>query len=232
MARSRRDAASRCGSQAWLSSGLAPGCSCASGRPSLNAEQLLQIRRGFRQQHRHRADQRVEGTVGAHEQAAVVEQHHADRTQVEPVVELARRAVGALARHVLGGAVLHRQQVQRAPLVVEQRAARLAQPALAAAGVDQAPLEQGRHVAAVEVLAQALADLTLLGAVLLGLQVDRVDADQLVARRSRDIGERRVGVEQTEIGSPQRCREARRPDQCEPPSGPVRAVAGEPPRRC
>ena len=127
-ARSRRGAAVGLRQPALASPAArrrAAAAAAARRRPRPAAACRLGRRVG--QQHRHAADQRLEGRVGAHQQAAVVEQHHADRAQVEPVVELAQRAVGALARHVLGGGVLqHAQVAAAAPSLVDsaRRAAR------------------------------------------------------------------------------------------------------------
>ena len=52
-------------------------------------QQLLQRGRRVRQQRRHRTGHRFERRVGPHQQAGLVVQHHAERAQVEPVVELA-----------------------------------------------------------------------------------------------------------------------------------------------
>ena len=179
------------------------------------SEQLLQIRRGLRQQHRHRPDQRVEGAVGAHQHAGVVEQHHPQRAQVEPVVEFPRRAVGAVARRVLGTAVLQRHEGQRAPVCVEQAVAGLAQPALPPAGVDHSRFEQPCRIGSIEIFAQPLADSPLCGAIFRWLEVDRIDADQFVMRKAAELDEGRVHVEDAKVGPLQQGRERRVPDHCE-----------------
>jgi hypothetical protein len=66
------------------------------------AEQFAQAGRRIGELHRRAADHALEGQVGAYQQAAGVEQHHADGAQVEPVVEFARRTIGALARRMFG----------------------------------------------------------------------------------------------------------------------------------
>ena len=101
---------------------------------------------------------------------------------------------------MLGGAVLHRRQDHRATLLVVQCPPRFAQPALATPRVDQPPLEHGRQVRAVE-------DIALFGAILLGLELDRIQADQLVAGVAAELDEGRVHVEQPEIRCLQRSRE-------------------------
>ena len=150
--------------------------------------------------HRHRTGQRLERRVGAHQQAGLVEQHHAHRAQHEPVVELERRAVGPLARNVLGGAVLHHHQIDGAACCVGQQVAGRAKPAFTPLHVEQAALQQGRHVGTQKVFLQALAQGAVAGPVFFGLQLDRVAAHQAFTAVAGEIEVGLVDVDESKIG--------------------------------
>src|SRR5216110_3162410 len=96
--------------------------------------------------------------------------------------------------------------------VVDERAARGAKPALASGSVDQAALEQRRDVVAADIARIGKARLTALFAVLFGLQLERVDADQLLTREAAEIEIGLVGVDDAIRGVLQRRRERRLPE--------------------
>ncbi len=160
-------------------------------------------------------DQRLESRVAAHQQAAIVEQHHAHRAEVEPVVQLAGRAVGTFARHVLGGRVLHHHQQQGAALRIGDPAPRGSVPALMAAGVEQAALEQRAGVGERGVGEEGLARLQAAGAVFGRLQLERVAPDQPVARVAGELEIGRVHVDEPEGSILQRGGERCVPDEPE-----------------
>ncbi len=175
-------------------------------------EQARQVGIAVGERDRHAARHPVERRVGADQQAAVVEQDHADRAEVEPVVELAHRAVGALARGVLAGRVLEHGEVERRAALARQDAARGAVPALEAARVDQPALAQRRRVGAAVRRHQHPALLEVGGAVLLVLQLDRVAADEGGAIEAGELDEGVVDVDDQEVGVLQRRRKRRLPE--------------------
>ena len=182
-------------------------------RPALApGEQARQAGVAFAERDRDAAGHLVERGVGADEQAAVVEQHHADRAEVEPVVELAHRTVGALARGVLAGRVLQQGEIERLPILAFEDAARGPVPADHALGVDEPALAEGRHFGAAQRCLQDLATLAVGAAVLVGLQLDRVAADQRLASAAGEIEKGLVDVDETELLVLQRHREGRVPE--------------------
>ena len=176
-------------------------------------EQACQAGRAVGERDRHAAGQLVEGRVGSHQQATVVEQHHADRAQVEPVVELAHRAVGTLARGVLGGGVLEHRQVERLARLVGEHLTRGTKPALHAGRVEQPALGAVSRLDSIAGGNQALAVLDRRLSVLLGQQLDEVTPDQRLARHADEGSEGRVDVDEAERPVLQRCRKGRMPEQ-------------------
>ena len=120
--------------------GLQPG----GGPGRRPAEQLLQVRRGIAEQHRHPADEGLESRVRAHDEAAGVENEHAAGAQLEPLREFVDRAVGLRARLMFGGRVLQQRQHQHLAGAHRQRADGQPKPALATLGVDQSMLQRRR----------------------------------------------------------------------------------------
>ena len=118
----------RAGLQSLQRTALAPG------------EQTGQARRALVEGDRDAARHLVERRVAADQQAAVVEQDHADRAEIEPVVELAHRAVGTLPGGVLAGRVLQDGEELRTAIGARHDMACSAEPALLAVAVQQPPV--------------------------------------------------------------------------------------------
>ncbi len=210
----------------------APGAAAGLGHPALRfdrtrarvqarqrialapRQQPGQAGRAFGERHRHAARELVEGRVGADQQAALVEQHHADRAQVEPVVELAHRAVGTIARHVLGRRVLQHGQIERRAVRADQHVAGGAKPALEARRVEQAALGTVGHLDA-RAGVDALAVLDRRQPVFLGQEVGEVAADDGFAGQPDEGGEGGIDIDEEEGLVLQRSRKGRVPEQPE-----------------
>ena len=175
-------------------------------------EQQRQIGRALGKRHRHAAGKVVERRIRAHQQAAVVEEDHAHRAQVEPVIELAHGAVGALARGMLGGRVLQHVEVERSAVVVGEHTARDAVPALEAARVDDPHFAQLRLVTLPTRRHPLCAALPARRAIVGHLKLDRIAADK---RRTPEAAERDEGVvdvDDEEVGVLQHRRKGRLPE--------------------
>ena len=177
------------------------------------AQQLLQCRDGIAQAKRRAANERFEHPVDLQQSAPIVVQHHALRAQVEPVRDFTFRTLRAHALGLLQAAVLQHRDPEQPPLQIGHRAARCAEPAFVAMGVEQ-PLGLGhrrrrRRWRRAEAGAQQQAG----HPVPRRLQLQRVAADQLVARLAGEPKVGRVDVDQPKGAVLQGDGDQRFPDQ-------------------
>ena len=187
---------------------------------ALPGQQLAQIGRCFGQHHRRPPQQGLECGVAAHHQAAAVVDQHADRAEVEPLVDLVAALTCLQPRLVLGGGVMQQRQQQRSTVVCADPTRHRAKPALAALLVDQPALDlafgllasgQGR----LPELARLVDTRMVFGRHI----VDRIAPQQQFGRSPGRLAKGAVGGDNHEIGVLHQQRLRRVPEQAHQVAG-------------
>ena len=134
---------------------------------------------------------------------------------VEPLIQVARRTVCLLARHMLGGAVLQDRKEYDVAARVDERAPRSPEPACASLRIDEPALDQLWRERAAQVFGKTLAHFTAEGVVFLGLQCQRVLSQQLLAVEAAELHIGFVDRDQPEMRILQRGGKRRVPEHAD-----------------
>ena len=181
---------------------------------------MAQVLGRIGQHHRRKADQRLERGVAAHHQPGAVVDQHADRAQLEPLVQRVVGLRGLVAGLVLQRHILQDGQQQGRAIVGTHPARHEAEPALAALAVGETALDLAVGLVA---LGQRLGPLLARqphGIVVDGQQpLGRVMAQYLLGRPTASLEKGAVGRHDHEVRVLHRQRLGRIPEQAHQVAG-------------